>query len=100
MNHMQTLVQHSDIQNWVTARHGMPAFSRLAGQTRAKLALSFGKPHTPPTSTPAMDDGISPVSWHAWLAELDRQHLALKVSTQNSAEFEFVQRDNSGASLN
>jgi hypothetical protein len=33
---------------------------------------------------------MTPVSWTAWLAELDRQHLALRVSQDE--EFEFVER--------
>ena len=33
-----------------------------------------------------------PVSWSAWLAELDRRHLALKVSDRQSPDFEFVER--------
>ena len=105
MNHTQTLVQHRDIQNWVTARHGMPAISRVpnsTGEMRARLALSFSKPRVRPMSAPGMDDGMSPVSWSAWLAELDRQHLALKVSSQNNPDFEFVERQemNSGGPLN
>lgn len=93
MQHSQTLVHHSDIQNWVTARRGMPAFSRVAGQVRARLALSFSGTHNEPTSTPALDDGVSPVSWTAWLAELDRQRLALRVSGEKDPDFEFVERD-------
>ena len=95
MQHTQTLIHHSDIQNWVTARRGMPAFSRIAGQARARLALTFGGGHARPTTTPALDDGVSPVSWKAWLAELDRQRLALKVSNQKDPDFEFVERDES-----
>lgn len=100
MNSTRTLVQHRDIQNWVTARHGMPAISRVpttTGQVRARLALSFGKTRNRPTSTPGIDDGMSPVSWSAWLAELDRQRLALKVSTQSKPDFEFVERQEAGA---
>ena len=108
MSHTQTLVQHRDIQNWVTARHGMPAISRIptsTGEVRARLALSFGKPAARTSMSemaPAIDDGMSPVSWNAWLAELDRQHLALKVSSQKTPDFEFVEREdmNSGAPLN
>jgi hypothetical protein len=33
-----------------------------------------------------------PVSWNAWLAELDRRHLALRVSDREDADFEFVER--------
>jgi hypothetical protein len=95
MNHTHTLTQHRDIQNWVTARHGMPAISRVPnnfGEMRARLALKFGKVRRPPSALPDVDvdDGMSPVSWSSWLAELDRQHLALKVS--GSDEFEFVER--------
>ena len=45
---------------------------------------------------------MSPVSWAAWLAELDRQRLALKVSNQKTPDFEFVEREeaNSGEPLN
>jgi hypothetical protein len=41
---------------------------------------------------PRVDDGLMPVSWTAWLAELDRRHLALKVSDRQSPDFEFVER--------
>jgi hypothetical protein len=68
-----------------------------------QLALNFGKTRRPPSTLPGIDDGMSPVSWNSWLAELDRQHLALKVST--SDDFEFVERrdaagSNYGDSLN
>jgi len=95
----QTLVQHRDIQNWVTARHGIPAIARIpnsTGEMRARLALNFGGPHRRPVAPPSIDDGMSPVSWSAWLAELDRQHLALKVSGQSGPDFEFVERQASG----
>ena len=95
MNTSQTLVQHRDIQNWVTARHGMPAIARVpnsTGDVRARLALSFRSPQDRPVTAPSTDDGMSPVSWNAWLAELDRQHLALKVSGQHDPDFEFVER--------
>jgi hypothetical protein len=106
MNLTQTLIRHRDIQNWVTARQGMPAIARVPnsmGEMRARLALSFSKARTRPTTVPGMDDGMSPVSWNAWLAELDRQHLALKVSNQK--DFEFVARQeleaqNPGETLN
>ncbi len=104
---LTTLTQHRDIQNWVSARHGMPAISRIsnsAGEVRARLALKFGDRSRQPVM-PETDDGMSPVSWNTWLAELDRQHLALKVSNQSGADFEFVERQemtpvNSGEALN
>jgi len=87
-----TLVEHRDIQNWVTARKGQPALRSVpdpTGRMRARLALNFARPQAP-TETPSQDDGISPCSWTAWLAELDRQHLALRVGDQ--MVFEFVER--------
>lgn len=99
MTDTRTLIHHSDIQNWVTARHGMPAIARTpddSGTIRARLALRFRRPPAPTGATPAaapqIDDGMSPVSWSAWLAELDRQRLALKVGGQDP-DFEFVERD-------
>lgn len=87
-----TLVEHRDIQNWVTARQGRPALRRVpdpSGRISARLALNFARPQAP-TETPSQDDGMSPCSWTAWLAELDRQHLALRVSDKTA--FEFVER--------
>jgi len=98
MNSTHTLTQHRDIQNWVTARRGMPAISRVPnsfGEMRARLALNFGRTRRPPSTLPEVDDGMSPVSWSSWLAELDRQRLALKVS--GTDDFEFVKRDTAGA---
>jgi hypothetical protein len=94
MNHPQTLTQHRDIQNWVTARRGMPAIARVSsstGEVRARLALNFGRMRRAPSALPEVDDGMSPVSWKSWLAELDRQQLALKVSGAGD-DFEFVER--------
>ncbi|MDB5538296.1 MAG: hypothetical protein JWQ89_23 [Devosia sp.] len=87
-----TLIEHRDIQNWVKARMGQPAIRRVpdpTGRIRARLALNFARKEAP-TETPSQDDGMSPCSWTAWLAELDRQNLALRVS--DKAAFEFVER--------
>ncbi|WP_417307433.1 hypothetical protein [Devosia sp.] len=94
MNNPHNLVAHRDIQNWVSSRKGRPALRRISdssGNVRARLALNFGHGRAP-TAMPSMDDGISPCSWSAWLAELDRQQLALRVSDTKPAEFEFVPR--------
>jgi len=45
-----------------------------------------------PQGMPDIDQGSSPVSWSAWLAELDRQQLALRVTEGDDAEYEFVAR--------
>jgi hypothetical protein len=95
MKSTQTLTHHRDIQNWVADRKGMPAIRRIPnrfGEMRARLALNFPRPQATPRTTPSLDDGISPCSWSAWLAELDRQHLALKVTDQQQPAFEFIER--------
>ncbi|MDP1732625.1 MAG: hypothetical protein Q8L54_15910 [Devosia sp.] len=95
MNTAYTLTRHRDIQNWVAGHRGLPAIRRMVndfGEPHARLALRFSKPGTAPVSTPSLDDGISPCSWTAWLAELDRQHLALKVLDTRQPDFEFVER--------
>ncbi|HET7717338.1 MAG TPA: hypothetical protein VFK86_17085 [Bauldia sp.] len=92
MQQSHTLTRHKDIQAWVVDRHGLPAVSRVSdrfGEIKPRLTIQFGRP-TAPDHAPSLDDGVSPVSWSAWLAELDRQQLALKVSPDT--KFEFVAR--------
>jgi len=91
-----TLVRHTDIQKWVSARKGQPAISRIRdrmGMMKSKLTLSFELEKTKPTAIPSQDDGMSPVSWSAWLAELDRQNLALRVSGEKQPTYEFIERN-------
>lgn len=93
MTENHTLTRHRDIQNWVTDRRGIPAIARVRnrfGEVHAQLRLSFGRRRGKPDLT-NQDDGVSPCSWTAWLAELDRQQLALKVSPAKD-EFELVER--------
>lgn len=91
MNH-QTLVSHHEIQKWVSAHRGLPAIRRIpdkSGQMRSRLTLKFGH-HSEPDDMPGLDEGLSPVSWVAWLAELDRQNLALRVG--RATRFELIDR--------
>jgi hypothetical protein len=94
MNLKRTLTRHRDIQNWVTDHKGIPAISRVRnrfGQERAQLKLSFSRPDRDKTDLTSQDDGISPCSWNAWLAELDRQQLALSVDPA-ADKYELVER--------
>ena len=91
MTQLHTLTRHRDIQNWVSDRHGIPAIARVRnqfGEERAQLKLSF---QTRKKHIESQDDGMSPCSWTAWLAELDRQQLALKVDPA-ADDFELVER--------
>jgi hypothetical protein len=95
MNTTHTLINHQEIQKWINAHHGMPAIAKIRddiGTEKAKLAISFARARARPTSMPTQDDGMSPVSWSAWLAELDRQQLALRVLNQHDPVFEFIER--------
>jgi hypothetical protein len=91
-----TLTRHRDIQEWAHDNHGSPAIRREPnrfGEVRARLELIFRSPKGRPVGgMPQVDDGVSPVSWSAWLAELDRRQLALKVTDQRPDDFELVPR--------
>lgn len=94
MNRTHTLTRHRDIQAWVLANRGLPAIRRMPdqyGAVRPRLALRFARPRPAPVFEPPQDEGLSPVSWSAWLAELDRQRLALKVIEAERPSFEFVE---------
>jgi len=88
MSETHTLTRHSDIQSWVTDRHGIPAVARVRnrfGEEKAQLLLRFVR-----SQGGTVDDGMSPCSWNAWFAELDRQQLALKIAP--NGDFELVSR--------
>jgi hypothetical protein len=92
--HAHTLTRHRDIQAWVSDRKGMPALvpsHNRFGEKRARLTLKFDRSDKP-RGMPEVDQGASPISWAAWLAELDRQQLALRVSPGGDIEYEFVER--------
>lgn len=88
----KTLTRHRDIRRWVADRNGIPAISRIRnrfGEEHAQLKLRFARASQP---GPARIDGeLSPCSWTAWLAELDRQQLALRVGPEADG-FELVER--------
>lgn len=90
----QRLTDHRDIRTWVEARHGRPALRHVltkSGGVEARLAIRFRRQEAP-LFVPGQDDGMSPCSWTAWMAELDRQHLALEVSDRSGTRVEFVDR--------
>lgn len=92
MTHM--LTRHRDIQNWVTDRKGVPAISRVRdrfGDEHALLRLSFERRRRAPRAGLDETDDMTPCSWTAWLAELDRQQLALRVDSA-ADDFELVER--------
>ncbi len=94
--HTQTLTRHRDIQAWVSGHRGTPAIRRVPnrfGEMRAELELTFRAPSAwSAEGMPRVDDGLSPVSWTAWLAELDRRQLALRILDRQTPAFELVPR--------
>jgi hypothetical protein len=95
MNDVHTLTRHRDIQNWVTDRRGIPAIARVRnrfGELHSQLKLRFERVDRAKADLNSQDDGMSPCSWTAWLAELDRQQLALKVDSSDADRFELVER--------
>lgn len=87
-----TLVAHGDIQKWASAHRGQPAIQRItdpSGNLHPRLTLRFER-HPAPEDMPGLDEGVSPVSWAAWLAELDRQNLALRIG--RAERFELIDR--------
>jgi hypothetical protein len=94
MTQAHTLTRHRDIQAWVTDRQGMPAVVRghnRFGELRSRLAIKFHG-MSKPEGMPGVDQGAMPVSWSAWLAELDRQQLALRVSENGETDYELIER--------
>lgn len=89
-----TLRRHRDIRSWVRDHHGTPAIRRIPnrfGEMESRLELTFRAPKAvPENGMPRIDDGMSPISWTAWLAELDRRQLGLRVSDLKQPQFQFV----------
>ena len=77
MTEAHVLTRHRDIQDWVSGHRGRPAIARVRdrfGEVHAQLKLRFAA-----MPEGAEDGDLSPCSWTAWLAEMDRQQLALRV---------------------
>lgn len=86
MSHI--LSRHSDIRRWVAAHAGRPRFGAgmdAEGRRQRLLQITFdGRP------------AKSAHDWEEWLAELDRQNLALNILDDAGvgSDFEFVKRGN------
>src|SRR3569623_1728698 len=84
------LTSQPEIQAWVMERHGQPSMirtrNRFGEMMRSRLALHFHRAGRR-QQTYNIDQGEIPIGWTAWLAELDRQGLGLKV---DGDEFEIV----------
>jgi hypothetical protein len=96
----RTLTKHSDIREWAEGRSGYPMMEDVPDGTdvRSLLEITFGQ-HALNADTnegPDRPGGFRLVGWDEWLAEFDRQKLALRVPDEEPGrtdnDFEFVNR--------
>lgn len=94
------LTKAEDIRQWVEARGGYPIMLEMPDGTRSRtlLQLTFGQHflNADENEGPDRPSGYDLVSWEDWLAELEKQGLALKVSDDpaggNEQEYMIVSR--------
>jgi hypothetical protein len=101
----KTLTKPADIRQWVEARAGAPMTMDMpdgSGETRTLLNITFGQHalNADENEGPDRLGGFELVAWDDWLAELDRQGLAIRVRDEAPGtldnDFEFVARDGKG----
>lgn len=97
----RVLTKAEDIRQWVEARGGYPILLEMPDGTgsRTLLQLTFGQHllNADENEGPDRPSGYELVSWADWMAELEAQGLALKVSDDpsggNEQEYQLVSRD-------
>jgi hypothetical protein len=99
------LSEGDDIREWAAARGGSPMVADIPDPTgdRMLLQISFGQHFLNADMNEGPDratGGFRLVSWDEWLAELDRQDLAIKINDEMPGvldnDFRFVDRDGDG----
>jgi hypothetical protein len=86
------------IRQWAEARSGMPAWSELPSGTRTQIVLRLVFDQYLLNTGESQDQdrpgGLDLVGWDEWLAELNKQKLALRVADKTEGvldnDFEFV----------
>jgi hypothetical protein len=95
------LTDRAEIRQWAGARNGSPMLMDVPSGTgsRTLLQLTFGQHALNAQNNEGPDrvgGGYQLVTWDDWLAELERQQLALKVNDDQPGrldnDFEFVSR--------
>jgi hypothetical protein len=103
----RVLVDHVEIRQWAEARAGNPmmmdAVPDGTHMGNPLLQITFGQHALNADHNEGPDPatgGQNLVGWDEWLAELDRQGLAIKVRDDQPGrldnDFEFVSRDGEG----
>ncbi len=93
------LTKPAEIRQWAEARSGSPVLMETPSgtKTRTVLQLTFGQQSIDALANQGeRAGGFELVSWEDWLAALEREGLALRVSDDPSggaeAEYDFVPR--------
>lgn len=105
----KTLTKPDEIRRWVEARAGAPMSMDMpdgTGDTRTLLNITFGQHalNADENEGPDRIGGFDLIGWEDWLAELDKQGLAIRVRDeapgQLDNDFEFVAREGKGQTTN
>lgn len=95
------LTEAQDIRQWAEARGGYPMLMEIQSGTRTRtvLQIAFGQDQLNSGESQGQDrpGGFELVGWDEWIAALEQENLALRVSDDVSggreAEFDFVRRE-------
>lgn len=95
------LTKAEDIRQWAEARGGNPMMMEVQSGTRSRsvLQIAFGQDALNTGESQGQDrpGGFELVGWDEWIAALEEEKLAIRVSDDPSggreAEFDFVPRD-------
>lgn len=98
------LTSADDIRLWAEARAGAPMSMDVPDGTNSRtlLTITFGQHalNADENEGPDHISGYELVAWDDWIAELDKQGLAIKVRDETPGaldnDFEFVSRDGKG----
>ena len=95
------LTKAEDIRQWAEARGGNPMLMEVQSGTRSRsvLQIAFGQDALNTGESQGQDrpGGFELVGWDEWIAALEAENLAIRVSDDlaggREAEFDFVPRD-------
>jgi hypothetical protein len=105
----KTLTKPDDIRQWAEARAGAPMSMDMpdgSGEMRTLLNITFGQHalNADENEGPDRITGFELTSWDEWVAELEKQGMAIRVRDESPGqldnEFEFVARDGKGKTTN
>jgi hypothetical protein len=97
----RVLTKAEEIRQWAEARGGYPMLMEIPSGTRSRtvLQIAFGQDALNSGESQGQDrpGGFELVAWDDWIAALEQEKLALRVSDDpaggREAEFDFVPRN-------